>query len=340
MLRILGMITVSILLSGVFFSGSFSFASSDACGDASDARKQIESLDRKYTELKKNAYSEWETQAKSGAYSGTWDEYAQKFLESAVVKEIQTLRQKYVEIDQKCVQYGPIKSEYSGTKKKSCDTDSYKNIKKTFFAIEQKLIAAKEKHYRDWEAQTKSGAYSGTWDQYAKEHLQLSQEMSEYQKVQVKHGSIIQYCQSEQQPETKTIRTPAGCNESEFESAKKTLSESSNKVSILKEKIYSEWMTLSDSGKTSESWDVYFNQRFDVAPEVKEWRAIQEKFSGVIHLCTYANMEVVQSNTQPAEPKSSLSDKKAEKPKFSKKSESDKDKITKVKKMKKSKKIT
>ena len=335
---ILGIFVSVVLVTSVFTNNAF--ASTDACTDAIEARKQIESLDKKYSELKKKAYSDWELQTKSGQYSGTWDEYAQKFLDSPEIKEIQTLRQKYVEIDQKCVQYGPTKPEYSDTKKQSCDNTDYKNIKKTFFAIEQKVIAAKEKHYKNWESLVKSGTYSGTWDQYAAENLNTSQEMLEYQKIQAKYGAIIQFCQSEPQPAPKTLPIPAGCNESEFESAKKTLVESSSKVSSLKENLYLEWKTLSDTGKTSESWDVYFNQHFEAAPEVKEWQALLDKFSGIMHICTPTNTDIVQPTQQPPELKST-SDKKTEKlsSKYNKESEKQ-DKITKAKKIKKSKKTS
>jgi hypothetical protein len=334
----IGILASFVLLSGMLVSGNLTFADS-TCDAASEARTEIESLDRKYSELKKKAYSEWEAQTRSGVYSGTWDEYAQKFLGSAEIKEIQILRQKYAEIDQKCAQYSTTKMEYSDTKKKTCDTADYKNIKKIFFAIEQKLVAAKEKHYKDWETQTKSGTYSGTWDQYSKEKFQNSQEMLEYQKAQAKHGTMIQYCQSNPQPETKTLQLPVGCNESEFESAKKALNEYGNKASLLKEKLYSEWKTLTDAGKISESWGVYFNQRFDTAPEVQEWRILQDKFSGIMHTCTPTNDGVIQSNTQPIDLNSSLLEKKVEKTKFSKKkTEFDKqDKLTKAKKTKKAK---
>jgi len=335
---ILGLFTAFVLLTSVFTNNSF--ASTDTCTEAIEARKQIESLDRKYSELKKKAYSDWESLVKSGQYSGTWDEYAQKFLDSSQVKEIQILRQKYAEIDQKCIQYGPIKPEYSDAKKQSCDTTDYKNIKKTFFAIEQKVIVAKEKHYKNWESLVKSGQYSGTWDQYAKENLYSSQEMMEYQKVQAKYGSAIQFCQSEPQPEQKTFQVPAGCNESEFESAKKILAESSNKVSTLKENLYLEWKSLSDAGKTSESWDVYFNQRFEIASEVMDWIALQEKFSGIMHICTPTNTDVVQPTSQPIGLKSPTSDKKIEKLSKKNKESEKQDKITKAKKMKKSKKTS
>jgi hypothetical protein len=335
---ILGIFVAVVLLTSVFTNNAF--ASTDTCREAIEARKQIESLDRKYSELKKKVYSDWESQTKSGQYSGTWDEYAQKLLDSSEVKEIQTLRQKYAEIDQKCVQYGPTKPEYSDAKKQSCDTTDYKNIKKTFFAIEQKVIAAKEKHYKNWESLVKSGSYSGTWDQYAAENLNPSQEMMEYQKIQAKYDTMIQFCQSEPQSEPKTLPIPAGCNMLEFESAKKILAESSNKVSTLKENLYLEWKALSDVGKTSEPWDVYFSQRFETASEVKEWRALQDKFSVMMHICTPTNTNIVQPTQQSLELKSA-SDKKTEKSssKYNKESEKQ-DKITKAKKIKKSKKTS
>ena len=272
--------------------------------------------------------------SKSGKYSGSWDEFAQKFLDSAEVKEIQTLRQKYAEIDQKCPQYGELKPEYSDPKKKECDNADYQNIKKIFFRIEQKMIAAKEKHYKEWESLSKSGRYSNSWEQYAKENLHSSAEALEYQNIQTKYGNLIQYCQSESVAVIpKTLQTPPGCNESELKIAKTALLESDVKVTALKERLYSEWKLQTRAGKTTDSWDAYMKQHFDGAVEVKEWRQLQEKYAGVIHICTPTNVDVVLSNSQTSQTEKSTKSKTASE----KKKESDKSE--KLKKAKKAKKV-
>lgn len=322
------------LFTGTLVSG-FAQSESAECKDASDAKKQIESLDRKYSELKKKAYAEWESMSKSGQYSGSWEEYAQKFLDSAEVKEIQTLRQKYAEIDQKCQQYGAFKPEYSDSKKKDCDNADYQNIKKTFFTIEQKMIAAKEKYYKEWESLSKSGKYSNSWDQYAKENLHSSSEALEYQNMQTKYGNLIRHCQSESVAVTpKTLQTPPGCNESELKIAKNALLESDGKVTALKERLYSEWKLQTGAGKTTDSWDAYMKPHFDGAVEVREWRQLQEKYASVIHICTPTNMDVVSPNSQTSQTdKPTKSKTTSEKKKESDKSE----KLKKAKKVKKAK---
>lgn len=323
---------VVTLFTGTSVSG-FAQSESAECMDASDAKKQIESLDRKYSELKKRAHAEWESMSKSGQYSGSWEEFAQKFLDSAEVKEIQTLRQKYAEIDQKCPQYGALKPEYSDPKKKECENADYQNIKKTLFTIEQKMIAAKEKYYKEWESLSKSGKYSNSWDQYAKENLHSSAEALEYQHIQTKYGNLIQYCQSESVAAIpKTLQTQPGCNESELKIAKKALLESDVKVIALKERLYSEWKLQIGTGKTTDSWDAYMKQHFDRAVEVKEWRQLQEKYAGVIHICTPTNMDAVLSNSQTSQTeKSTKSKTTSEKKKESDKSEN----LKKAKKAKK-----
>ena len=345
---ILGIFAACMLLSGAITSSGVVFAQSTntekACQDAIEARKQIEILDNRYSTLKQKAYSDWEQQSKSGQYSGTWDEYAQKFLDSQKVKDIQAMRQKYAEIDQKCVQYGPIKSESESTKKKECTTTDYENIKKTFFMIEEKLVSAKNRYYKEWESLSKSGKYSDTWDKYSKENFYTSQEWVEYQKAQEKYGTIIQYCQSEQPVLQKPSMTvnPAGCNESELEIAKKALSESDQKVTALKNRLYSEWKLQRDAGKISDEWDIYMKQHFDGATEVKEWRQTQEKFSNILHICTPTNAEIVksnepaplkQSNEKAVKPSKMMSEKKT-------KTTDKYDKLMKAKKIKKAKKST
>lgn len=326
---ILGFLMSVTLFTGTLVSG-FAQSESAECRDASDAKKQIESLDRKYSELKKKAYAEWESMSKSGQYSGSWEEFAQNFLDSAEVKEIQTLRQKYAEIDQKCPQYGTLIPEYSDSKKKDCDNADYQNIKKTFFTIEQKMIAAKEKHYKEWESLSKSGKYSNSWDQYAKENLHSSAEALEYQNIQTKYGNLIQYCQSEPVAVTpKPLQTPPGCNESELKIAKKALLESDVKVTALKERLYSEWKLQAGAGKTT-TWDAYMKQHFDGAVEVKEWRQLQEKYTGVIHICTPTNMDAVLSNSQTSQTE------KSTKPKTTSEKRKESDKSEKLKKGKKS----
>ncbi|MBI5698464.1 MAG: hypothetical protein HZC29_08330 [Thaumarchaeota archaeon] len=163
------------------------------------------------------------------------------------------------------------------------------NIKKTFFMIEEKLVSAKNRYYKEWESLSKSGKYSDTWDKYAKENLYTSPEWVEYQKAQEKYGTIIQYCQSEQPVLQKPnmVAKPVGCNDSDLENAKKALSESDQKVTALKNRLYAEWKLQRDVGKISDDWDIYMKQHFDGAAEVKEWRQIQEKFSNVfifVHL--------------------------------------------------------
>ena len=333
MRTIFGLLIASILLSGSLVPG---FAESDSveCKEAFEAKKQIEVLDRKYSELKKNAYLQWESLSKSGQYSGTWEEFSQKFLDSVEVKEIQTLRQKYAEIDQKCPQHGAIKPEYSDPSKKECNDTDYQNIKKSFFIIEQKMIAAKERYYKEWESLTKSGKYLDSWEQFAKDNLHTSPEALEYQKAQTKYGSLIQYCQSEQVV-TKTLQIPAGCDQSELNIAKKTMLESDAKVTALKEKLYSEWKTQTSVGKTTDAWDAYMKQHFDNAAEVKEWRQVQEKYTGIIHICTPTNADVAKPNSPMS---LQTAEKSAKKSVMEKKKESDKsDKLKKSKKIKKSK---
>lgn len=333
MRMILGFLMVITLFTGTLVSG-FAQSESAECRDASDAKKQIESLDRKYSELKKKAYTEWESMSKSGQYSGSWEEFAQKFLDSVEVKEIQALRQKYAEIDQKCLQYGALKPEYSDSKKKDCDNISYQNIKKTFFTIEQKMIAAKERHYKEWESLSKSGKYSNSWDQYAKENLHSSSEVLEYRNIQTKYGNLIQHCQSESVAVTpKTLQTPSGCNESELKIAKKALLKSDGKVTALKEQLYSEWKLQTGAGKTTYSWDAYMKQHFDGAVEVKKWRQLQEKYAGVIHICTPTNSDVVSPNSQTSQTE------KSTKPKIMSEKKKDLDASEKLKKAKKAQKI-
>jgi hypothetical protein len=306
---IFGLLMAITLFTGTLVSG-FAQSESVECKAVSDAKKQIESLDRKYSEIKKKVYTEWESASKSGQYSGSWEEFAQKFLDSVEVKEIQALRQKYAEIDQKCPQYGALKPEYSDSKKKDCDNIDYQNIKKTFFTIEQKIIAAKERYYKEWESLSKSGKYSNSWDQYAKENLYSSSEALEYQNIQAKYGNLILYCQSESVVVVpKTLQIPSGCNESELKIAKKTLLESDGKVTALKERLYSEWKLQADAGKTTDSWDAYMKQRFDGAVEVKEWRQLQEKYASVIHICTPTNMDVVSPNSQTSQTEKSTKSK-------------------------------
>ncbi len=329
---ILGFLMTITLFTGTLVTG-FAQSESSECKAASDAKKQIEGLDRKYSELKKKAYAEWESASKSGQYSGSWEEFAQKFLDSYEVKEIQALRQKYAEIDQKCPQYGALKPEYSDSKKKDCDNIDYQNIKKIFFTIEQKMIAAKERHYKEWESLSKSGKYSNSWDQYAKENLYSSSEALEYQNIQAKYGNLVQYCQSESVVVVpKTLQVPTGCNESELKIAKKTLLESDGKVTALKERLYSEWKLQADAGKTTDSWDTYMKQHFDGAVEVKEWHQLQEKYAGVIHICTPTNMDVVSPNSQTSQTEKSTKSKTISEKK------KDSDKSEKLKKTKKAKK--
>lgn len=345
---ILGVFAACMLLSGAITSSGVVFAQSasseKACQDAIEARKQIEILDKKYATLKQKAYADWEQQNKSGQYSGTWEEYSQKFLDSQEIKDIQTMRQKYAEIDQKCVQYGPIKSESESSKKKECTTTDYENIKKIFFMIEEKLVSAKNRYYKEWESLSKSGKYSDTWDKYAKENLYTSQEWVEYQKAQEKYGAIIQYCQSEQQilQKPNMAAKPDGCNDSDLENAKKALSESDQKVTALKNRLYAEWKLQRDAGKINDGWDIYMKQHFDGAAEVKEWRQTQEKFSNVIHICTPTNAEIVrpnesvslkQSNEKAVKPSMIMPEKKT-------KTTDKYDKLTKAKKIKKAKKST
>lgn len=350
----LGVFAAFVLLTGMVTSPGFVFAQntdSDKsakqpnrdCQDAADARKQIAILDKKYDELKQRAYDEWERQSKSGQYSGTWDDYAQKFLDSQEVKEIQTMRQKYAETEQKCSQANPSysKPESTDPAKRICASTDYENIKKNFFAIEQKYVAAKERYYKEWEEQSKSGAYAGAWEQYAKEKFHSSLEAAEYRKAQEKYNDIILYCQSSSvlQKPNKIIQRPAVCNESEFDAARKTISQSEYRVVALKEKLYSEWKRQYDAGNIRDEWGIYMKRHFDGSDEVKEWKRLQEKYANVIHICTPTNVDVVR----PDNPTLKQSDVKTVKPnKIStekKTKESDKyDKLTKAKKIKKSKK--
>ncbi len=108
--------------------------------------------------------------------------------------------------------------------------------------------------------------------------------------------------------------------------------ESDGKVTALKERLYSEWKLQADAGKTTDSWDTYMKQHFDGAVEVKEWHQLQEKYAGVIHICTPTNMDVVSPNSQTSQTEKSTKSKTISEKK------KDSDKSEKLKKTKKAKK--
>lgn len=79
------------------------FTQSEECVNA---QKMIDSIDQKYSALKQKAYDDWKSKNAQGAYPGTWDQYANEFINSSQVTELNLARQKYEPVLRTCYKIG------------------------------------------------------------------------------------------------------------------------------------------------------------------------------------------------------------------------------------------
>jgi len=72
-------------------------------GNSDLARKELATMEQRYSEMKMKFYNEWQTLHESGEYDGPWGKFAEeKFLNSPEIADLNHMREKYHQLLMRC----------------------------------------------------------------------------------------------------------------------------------------------------------------------------------------------------------------------------------------------
>lgn len=270
-------------------------------------KKLLDGASRKASALKEKLYAEWKSQYSSGQIKDDWDVYSKKLDNSQEMQEYRQTQEKYNSILASCAsdsQSKPAESSVQFTPSEECV-----NAQRMIDSIDQRYSILKQKAYDDWKSQNAAGTYPGTWDQYANEFINSSQ-VAELNQARQKYEPVLRTCyvQSNVRPSdsqsTDNTSQRQSCPDADMERIRTALYDAEQKVSTLKERLYSEWKASYDSGQTRDDWDVYAKKKFEGSQEFVNYRQLQQKLDSLYKMCrTNENPQPVD-NAKPVNPES------------------------------------
>ena len=124
-------------------------------GNSDLARKELATMEQRYSEMKMKFYNEWQTLHESGEYDGPWEKFAQEhFLNSPELAEMKNVRETQSQFFRNCVdaretrpnlglpndirEVRPYTVSPTNTPRIACNEDDYLHAKKELAALEQR----------------------------------------------------------------------------------------------------------------------------------------------------------------------------------------------------------
>lgn len=275
---------------------------SDECVSA---QRMIDDIDQKYSALKQKAYGDWKSQNAAGTYPGTWDQFANEFINSSQVSELNQMRQKYEPVLRTCyVQSNSSVSQSESTQSDVSQTQSCPDVVRMQNALSdasQKISALKERLYSEWKTAYDSGQTKDDWGIYAKIKFEGSQEFANYQQLQQKVDSLYKMCRTNEKPQPTDNAKPVNpepkvqfIQSEECVSAQKMIENIDQRYAILKQKAFDDWKSQNAAGTYRGTQEQYAEEKLIKSTEVIELGKMREKYEPFLRTC------YVQSNGMAA----------------------------------------
>jgi methionine salvage enolase-phosphatase E1 len=272
------------------------FTSSEECVNA---QRMIDDIDQRYSVLKQKAYADWKSQNAAGTYPGTWEQYANEFINSTPVTELNQARQKYEPVLRTCyVQTNaksfdlPQSASTVESQRQSCPDADIERMRIMLNDSGQKVSALKERLYSEWKSSYDSGQIKDDWDVYAKKKFEGSQEFVTYMQLQQKLDSLYKMCRTIEKPQPADDPKPVNpeprvqfVQSEECVSAQKTIESIDQRYSVLKQKAYADWKSQNAVGTYTGTWEQYADEKLIKSTDVLELGKMREKYEPFLRTC-------------------------------------------------------
>jgi len=196
--------------------------------DSDLARKELATMEQRYSEMKMKFYNEWQPLNESGEYDGPWEKFAQEhFLNSPELADMKNVREIHSQFFRNCVdaretrpnlglpndirevrpytvspndvrEVKPYTAFPTNTPRIACNEDDYLHAKKEIAALEQRYGDLKEKYYQEWQRLHESGEYDGSWEKFAEEKFLNSSEIADLNHKREKYHQLMMRCSNAQ----------------------------------------------------------------------------------------------------------------------------------------------
>ncbi len=172
----------------------------------------------------------------------------------------------------------------SGQTSVSCTQDEITAAKQGLADIQKKMADLRTQYYNDWQTAHNSGQYSGTFEQYSREKISNSADVSQIKSDYQKYNSILRSCHAagQMRPYASSSTT---CSQSDITNARQELATTQKQAYDLKDKAYQQFQQDQASGQYKGTWEQYAKDNFLNLPEVTQLRSTHDKYSSFLKSC-------------------------------------------------------
>jgi hypothetical protein len=172
----------------------------------------------------------------------------------------------------------------SGPTSASCTQDEITAAKQGLADTQKKMADLRTQYYNDWQTVHNSGQYSGTFEQYSREKISNSVDVSQIKSDYQKYSSILRSCGvgPMHRPNYSSSTT---CSQSDITNARQELVTTQKQGYDLKNKAYQQFQQDQASGQYNGTWNQYAKDNFFNLPEVTQLKSTHDKYSSFLKSC-------------------------------------------------------
>jgi hypothetical protein len=178
---------------------------------------------------------------------------------------------------------GDAQNMLPGQTSVSCAQGDIDTAKQGVADVQKKMVDLRTQHYNDWQAEHNSGQYNGTWEQYSREKVLSSPDVSQIKSDYQKYSSILRSCGAG--PMRPYYSSSTTCNQSDIAHAKQELATTMRQGYELKDKTYQQFQQDQASGLFNGTWAQYAQEKFWNLPEIVQLKSTHDKYTIFLKSC-------------------------------------------------------
>ncbi len=163
----------------------------------------------------------------------------------------------------------------------SCSQTDIDSAKQGLADIQKKMSELRTQYYNDWQTAQNSGQYNGTWEQYSREKIASSADLSQIKSDYQKYSSILKSCGvSHMRPNYSTT-----CNQNDISHARQEIATTMRQGMDIKEKIYQQFQQDQASGQFNGTWAQYAQEKLWNLPDLVQLKSTHDKYANFMKSC-------------------------------------------------------
>ena len=165
----------------------------------------------------------------------------------------------------------------------SCTQDDITAAKHGLSNTQKKMADLRTQYYNDWQTIHDSGQYNGTWEQYSREKVLGSSDISQIKSDYQKYSSVLRSCGIG--PMHPYYSSSTTCSQDDIMHARQELATTEKQGNDLKFKTYQEFQQDQSSGQFNGTWAQYAQEKFWNLPEIVQLKSTHDKFTSFLKSC-------------------------------------------------------